>query len=164
MPDLHVNEANGREARGERPGSPASQHSPLAPACTCDPPEAYPFHCPCLDLDILGPEMHTICRAEPLLINGQPRDYDRDTMLAAWRRGQTSSLKQRPSIRSVIRGAVGVAKAFAEVATADRPTAESRYKVCLRCADNDLGQCRVCGCFVAVKVRNRSERCPSGRW
>ena len=144
--------------------------SDLHVICVCDPPAAYPFRCECLGLDILSPEMHTICRAEPLLINGQPREYDRGTTLAAWRRSQSPETQPtccsggKPTIRGAVRGAIGIAKAYSGIGLADRRTAESRYMACQKCQHNDLGRCIICGCFVAAKVRNRSERCPVEQW
>lgn len=138
--------------------------------CTCDRPAAYPFRCDCLGLDIRSPEMHTICRAEPLLINGQPREYDRALILAAWRRNQTAETPRtccyegKPSIRGAMRGAIGMAKAYTGIGQTNRATAEARYAICQSCPHNDLGQCRVCGCFIAAKVRSQSEFCPEGRW
>jgi hypothetical protein len=134
--------------------------------CTCPEPDAYPFGCRCLNLDILSPEMHAIARNKPLIVNGQPRPYDREAMLAAWCRTQATrpAVAPRPTIRGAVSGAIGVAKAVARVGAADRATAESRYTVCMGCSQNDLGQCRVCGCFVAAKVRNQSEQCPSQKW
>lgn len=108
--------------------------------------------------------MHAVARNEPLIVNGKARQYDREEMLATWRHAQASSLRQRPNIRAVMRGAIGVAKAFAVVGAAGRTTAQSRYAICLKCESNDLGQCLACGCFVAAKVRNRNEQCPSGKW
>jgi hypothetical protein len=114
--------------------------------------------------------MHTICRAEPLLINGQPRDYDRETMLAAWRRSQSPETQRtccsegKPTIRGALRGAIGMAKAYTGIAQADLATAEARYAICQACLHNDLGQCRLCGCFVAAKIRNAAESCPAQRW
>ncbi|MHC4880176.1 MAG: DUF6171 family protein [Planctomycetota bacterium] len=138
--------------------------------CTCDWPAAYPFRCDCLGLDILSPEMHTICRAEPLLINGQPRGYDRAVMLAAWRRSQSPETRRaccsedKPTLRGAVRGVIGMARAYTGIGQTDRATAEARYRICQACPHNDLGQCRVCGCFVAAKVRNHDELCPSQKW
>ena len=138
--------------------------SDLHVICSCPEPDAYPFGCCCLNLDIISPEMHAVARDEPLIVNGQARPYNREELLTSWRCAQASNSGRRPSIRGVVRGAIGVARAFAGVGAADRLTVKSRYASCLACADNDLGQCRVCGCFVAAKVRNRTERCPLGKW
>lgn len=41
-----------------------------------------------------------------------------------------------------------------------------RYETCLRCPQNIDGQCRVCTCFISVKVLLSSESCPENppRW
>ena len=63
-----------------------------------------------------------------------------------------------------MRGAIGMAKAYLRICPADRATAEERYAICQTCQNNDLGQCRRCGCFVAAKIRDLSQFCPEGRW
>jgi hypothetical protein len=131
----------------------------------------YPVRCECLDLDILSEQMHAIARAEPLIVNGQPRDYDREVMIAAWRRSQSPQPvaepccdKPRRSIVSAARGAIGLAKATAGINAADRDTIEQRYATCQACPHNDCGQCQRCGCWIAPKIRIRSENCPLGTW
>ena len=168
--------------------------SDLHVICTCPVPDAYPFRCECLDLMILSPQMHTICRAEPLLINGQPRDYDRAARLAAWRRTRSLHLKAnthesgrhkpqslsasaqtnrccttskhslRKSAARVAHGAIGLAKATTGVDAADRQTIEMRHERCQLCRHNDCGRCLKCGCWIALKIRIRSEHCPLGNW
>ncbi len=142
-----------------------------APICQCSTPQSYPFHCECLDLGILSTQMHTIVRAELLVVDDQPRGYDREVMIAAWKRSQSHEpaaerccRKPKSSIASVARGAIGLAKATADVDAADRLTVEQRFETCQACPHNDCGQCLKCGCWIGSKVRVAKERCPNNTW
>lgn len=141
-----------------------------SPVCQCSAPQSYPFRCDCLSLDILSEQMHAIARAEPLIVNSELRDYDREVMIAAWRHSQLAAQNSadcsacEPTVSSAVRGTIGMAKAYIGIGAVDRQTAETRYATCQACSRNNLGQCRVCGCFVAAKVRNRNEQCPIAKW
>lgn len=39
-----------------------------------------------------------------------------------------------------------------------------RLVECIRCSHFDGSQCKVCTCFVELKTRVSTERCPIGRW
>lgn len=40
-----------------------------------------------------------------------------------------------------------------------------RYSICTNCEElNDVGRCFKCGCFMKLKVRFDSVKCPIGKW
>ena len=42
---------------------------------------------------------------------------------------------------------------------------EERLAICMECEHlNDIGQCRMCGCFMPLKTRVPRASCPDGRW
>lgn len=59
-----------------------------------------------------------------------------------------------------------------EWATHGFPTisGEERYLICQKCDDfdqskfNGTGQCKICGCAMAVKTKLASAKCPKGKW
>lgn len=44
--------------------------------------------------------------------------------------------------------------------------AVDRMKICLQCEHffKPTKQCKKCGCFMPIKVRLRSHKCPVGKW
>ena len=49
-------------------------------------------------------------------------------------------------------------------------TPEQRLEICKKCEfyDSPLkmfkDMCRLCGCYVPIKVKNPLEKCPEGKW
>ena len=84
-----------------------------------------------------------------------------DPTVHRWTRGDGD---QSPSVRDLVRGAVGVAKAALGVQAASDETVRSRWAACLACDAHDCGRCTECGCFTGAKVRVASESCPRGVW
>lgn len=41
---------------------------------------------------------------------------------------------------------------------------DRRLEVCKKCPSFEQGKCLRCGCFVDLKARLRTERCPEGKW
>lgn len=43
---------------------------------------------------------------------------------------------------------------------------EKRYSICLECPEliNLTKQCKQCGCFMNVKTKLESAKCPLGKW
>ena len=41
-----------------------------------------------------------------------------------------------------------------------------RYLICKKCDkfDDTLKKCRVCGCFMPVKTKIKTSKCPEGKW
>tara|TARA_R110002167_G_scaffold160158_1_gene356041 strand:+ start:443 stop:919 length:477 start_codon:yes stop_codon:yes gene_type:complete len=72
--------------------------------------------------------------------------------------------KKKRSLRSTIKGAVGLAKSEMGVGTVDDSTLEHRRQLCILCDRQDLGVCGECGCYCAAKVKLKKERCPLGKW
>jgi hypothetical protein len=48
----------------------------------------------------------------------------------------------------------------------DEIDAEKRYSLCLECPEliNLTKQCKQCGCFMVVKTKVESAKCPLGKW
>lgn len=49
---------------------------------------------------------------------------------------------------------------------ASKELANSRYDICLSCPELRVTtkQCKQCGCFMAVKTKLESAKCPLGKW
>lgn len=48
----------------------------------------------------------------------------------------------------------------------DETTRQARRKICDGCDKRNpvLDKCRACGCFVALKIKLKTEACPLGNW
>ena len=48
----------------------------------------------------------------------------------------------------------------------DKITANERYSICKNCEEfrTSIKQCRICGCFMPLKVRLAFEKCPKEKW
>jgi hypothetical protein len=64
-------------------------------------------------------------------------------------------------IRPVTKGAA--AKPL-QMATAE--TSKARLAICHSCKElrRPIDQCKLCGCFMQVKARLQSSKCPAGKW
>jgi hypothetical protein len=71
-------------------------------------------------------------------------------------KGQT-----KRSISWAAKGAVNAAKALTKPET---PESQARLGVCKGCEEWTGKSCKVCGCFVSLKVRIPEEKCPKGKW
>jgi len=58
-------------------------------------------------------------------------------------------------------GAVKAAKAMTKPETEE---SKARLEVCKTCPEWTGKSCKVCGCFVNLKVRIPEEKCPIGKW
>lgn len=63
-----------------------------------------------------------------------------------------------------IKAGVGIVRAALGLNATPRDILVLRLNECDTCPENDLGQCAVCGCYVAAKARVASETCPKNRW
>jgi hypothetical protein len=59
------------------------------------------------------------------------------------------------------KGAVKAAKALTKPET---PESQARLGVCKGCDQWTGKSCKICGCFVSLKVRIPEEKCPLGKW
>ena len=66
-----------------------------------------------------------------------------------------------PSISWVMGGAL---KAFKSLAYKKSEQSEQRLAVCHACPEWNGKSCKVCGCYVTLKVRVPEEKCPHGKW
>lgn len=73
----------------------------------------------------------------------------------------------------VIRGAVGLTKAFLGVGLADDVTIASRRDICRSCEHSEKKQtpegvkvrkCNLCLCFIGPKTKLKAEKCPADKW
>lgn len=48
----------------------------------------------------------------------------------------------------------------------DKIIANQRYSICKTCDEfrSSIKQCKICGCFMPLKVRLAFEECPIGKW
>lgn len=49
---------------------------------------------------------------------------------------------------------------------ASKEVSDNRYSICLECPElrQATKQCKQCGCFMAVKTKLESAKCPLGKW
>lgn len=47
---------------------------------------------------------------------------------------------------------------------ASEDEARRRMNICVACPEWERGRCRICGCFLAPKVRMKTEHCPIYKW
>ena len=69
--------------------------------------------------------------------------------------------KERRSVSWAASGAVKAAKALTMPET---PESQARLGVCKGCDQWTGKSCKVCGCFVNLKVKIPEEKCPLGKW
>jgi hypothetical protein len=75
----------------------------------------------------------------------------------------TTSTNNRPT-RDLKWAATGVKKAAKALTMPKTPESEARLEVCKGCDQWTGKSCKVCGCFVNLKVRIPEEKCPLGKW
>jgi hypothetical protein len=73
------------------------------------------------------------------------------------------------ALRTVAKGAAGLAKAALHVGRAPEPLIRQRRSVCAACPQADAGssrmsRCKVCTCFIHPKSATASEKCPLDKW
>ena len=61
----------------------------------------------------------------------------------------------------VVTGAVKVAKALTHPETEE---SKARLAICESCDQWTGHACKICGCFVKLKVKIPEEKCPAGKW
>jgi hypothetical protein len=71
-----------------------------------------------------------------------------------------------PSAATMLGNAAGAAVGFAASGfkVADAEERGRRLEICGGCESYDEGRCRKCGCFMSLKARLASSRCPVGKW
>jgi hypothetical protein len=57
--------------------------------------------------------------------------------------------------------AIGALKAAVK---AEQALSEKRMRFCLVCAERKKKKCLLCGCFIDLKTRVKTEACPAGKW
>ena len=73
------------------------------------------------------------------------------------------------SLRTALKGAVGVTKAALHVNRAAEPLIRQRRAICAACpqataGSSETSRCAVCTCFIHPKSATTSEKCPQARW
>jgi hypothetical protein len=72
-----------------------------------------------------------------------------------------ANAKKESLIKHYAQGAVKAAKAML---LPDTEESKSRLEVCHACSEWNGKSCKVCGCYVTLKVRIPEEKCPHGKW
>jgi hypothetical protein len=67
-------------------------------------------------------------------------------------------------LKKLLRGSVRLLQAELGLDAADEATITKRRELCLNCDQYDFGVCQDCGCFLAAKVKLKSEQCPQDKW
>jgi hypothetical protein len=72
-------------------------------------------------------------------------------------------------VKHAIAGARGLAKAFLGLDPTPRTVLLSRRALCEACPHrvpngNEIGKCRLCGCWLRFKLVLNDEACPDKRW
>jgi ribosomal protein S9 len=57
--------------------------------------------------------------------------------------------------------AIGVIKALVK---AEEALSAKRMTFCRVCPERRKKKCKLCGCFIDLKTRVKSEACPAGKW
>jgi len=102
-----------------------------------------------------------ICKGETLVVDGLPRDYDRDSVISMW--VEMRSMPQ-PSVSGFFKGAVGATKAYFNMRPENLPQIKQNFETCSACDFQFLGRCRSCGCPIGSKVWEDNGKCPEGFW
>jgi hypothetical protein len=71
---------------------------------------------------------------------------------------------QRQVARDLSWALKGAAKATKAVFKPETEESKARLEVCKACPEWTGKSCKVCGCFVNLKVRIPEEKCPIGKW
>lgn len=73
------------------------------------------------------------------------------------------SIPKEP-IKKVVHFFKGATKAAKAMTLPETPESQARLEVCKGCDQWTGKSCKVCGCFVSLKVRIPEEKCPLGKW
>jgi hypothetical protein len=79
--------------------------------------------------------------------------------------GQTAPIPGM-SVRTVLKGAVGLTKAALQVGRASEVVIRQRRAICAACpqatsGSSRMSRCQICTCFIHPKSATASERCPA---
>lgn len=76
--------------------------------------------------------------------------------------------KRRNGLINLAKGGAKLLKAHLGIDASDKKTMAERKALCLSCPTYDFGVCVEekggCGCFVAAKIKLKSEACPLDKW
>lgn len=76
-----------------------------------------------------------------------------------------TGLPNQPSTKKGIKHyAEGAAKAVKAMTMPETDESKARLEVCKGCDKWTGTSCKVCGCFVNLKVKIPEEKCPEGKW
>jgi hypothetical protein len=77
---------------------------------------------------------------------------------------QSSKRSIKPVKRDVKWAASGAVKAAKALTRPETEESKARLEVCKGCDQWTGKSCKMCGCFVKLKVRIPEEKCPIGKW
>lgn len=83
-----------------------------------------------------------------------------------------------PTVKQAIRGIIPATKAILDIGNTDEQTINKRLEICSYCEfstknpkfkqkSNGLSvksQCKICSCFVILKVKGKDNKCPLDKW
>lgn len=69
-----------------------------------------------------------------------------------------------PTPRTVSWAVQGAMKAAKAVTLPETEESKARLAICQSCDQWTGTSCKLCGCFVKLKVRIPEEKCPAGKW
>lgn len=72
--------------------------------------------------------------------------------------------KPEPQERNLKWAAEGVVKATKALALPETEESKARLAICESCDQWTGRSCKICGCFVKLKVKIPEEKCPAGKW
>ena len=75
-----------------------------------------------------------------------------------------AQVTQTPVKRNIKWAASGAAKAAKALTMPETEESKARLEVCKGCEEWTGKSCKVCGCFVSLKVKIPEEKCPKGKW
>lgn len=73
----------------------------------------------------------------------------------------------RPSVPQMVTGIKSIVKTTLGMGLANSSLRGARLEICQTCpefANNNLNQCKQCGCIIQLKVKDTSSVCPLGKW
>lgn len=75
-------------------------------------------------------------------------------------------VKEMPSMTVQVSGLLQAGKSFiaSGFAMASEELAGQRWEICQGCDQLALNRCRQCGCYMKVKVKLETSKCPIGKW
>lgn len=72
--------------------------------------------------------------------------------------------KEQTTMQTIKHYAEGAVKAIKAMTLPETEESKARLVVCVNCDKWTGTSCKVCGCYVNLKVKIPEEKCPEGKW